>query len=1052
MKNIRLIGAGAGSGKTYRLSMEVLHGIEAKAFRPQGIMLTTFTRRAASELRGRVSARLIEKGKVEESQLLGQSLIGTVHGICATLLKDYAFECGLPMEQNVLDPDDAAGLFRRALANGIAYDDQEVISRIAYTIELEDWQKTVQQLADLVRINQIDPQSLDHWAGRSVETLFSGFKEVPNGRLELLEEITSYQNLLAETVSNNTDSTNVTKECIEALKKALKQLKRTEGIRWKDIQAVCSKDPAKRNPHYEGMAGIQKLANQNFAWPEVRRDIYDVTSRLFKAVGQALAAYATLKIEIGAVDYVDLEVMFLKALENPTVRDRLAARIDVLMVDEFQDTSPTQMAIFLKMSEFIRQVIWVGDPKQAIFGFRGTDPDLMMSAMTEISKLRTPERLELSWRSRPELVQFVNQAFKDVFKAIQQSPGDVMLQPSRPQELESPFLESWVLTKVEGENGGRSKQNVETDQLQIASRIKEILEKKEHPVLDRESRLVRKIEPRDIAILVRANPTAAALAKTMRALQIPCEVAIAGLLQETEVRCVLAAVNYLLDPRDRFSAGQLVYLHDIYLGDNTTNDQWLSDGIAEEPFLNHAVLTRLKAYADKARGMAPMAIFDLAVEQSGALDVSHAHQIPHIAKYNIEQLRYTIREFLARQLANGKSTTMRAALAYLAERAKAEQDRIQPAAANAVQIVTYHAAKGLEWPMVILYELHKQYEAAPFDARIVTPDVIDIKWPLRDRGVIYWPYVYGRLGRKQNTEFAFLDTVEETSEYGTMARKRLEEETRLLYVAMTRARDYLVFAARKGALQALEVLKTEDGACTVTVPQSTGPTTSGWRVLEPKIAKSPLNIDRTGDLIAFAYRPRPPFKSGRLTPSRAVIEVVDGGRMKIGSTEVYGKCLSISTTVEDAIVGNALHACLAVDLSTIPGTARNIVVQDILASSGLRDGLASSDVMVQLDLWNGVLRTRWPDARLLREAPVFFNIDGVVAKGFADLVLDTKDGMIIVDHKSFRGGPELFAKKALSYAGQLNLYREIVQKASKKPVVGCFINFFSVGAMVELIM
>ena len=104
MKKIKIIEAGAGSGKTHRLANEVFDALTRKnsPIRPDGFILTTFTRKAAAELLSRVSKWLIEKGKTLESQLVRQSLIGTVNSVCGTLLQRFAFEAGLSTRMRVV--------------------------------------------------------------------------------------------------------------------------------------------------------------------------------------------------------------------------------------------------------------------------------------------------------------------------------------------------------------------------------------------------------------------------------------------------------------------------------------------------------------------------------------------------------------------------------------------------------------------------------------------------------------------------------------------------------------------------------------------------------------------------------------------------------------------------------------------------------------------------------------------------------------------------------------------------------------------------------------
>ena len=95
-----------------------------------------------------------------------------------------------------------------------------------------------------------------------------------------------------------------------------------------------------------------------------------------------------------------------------TLRDEL----DLLMVDEFQDTSPIQLALFLKLARLAKHVVWVGDVKQAIYGFRGGDTVFMQAVVRSLPALGgDKETLPNSYRSRPALVHWVNDLFGTVF-------------------------------------------------------------------------------------------------------------------------------------------------------------------------------------------------------------------------------------------------------------------------------------------------------------------------------------------------------------------------------------------------------------------------------------------------------------------------------------------------------------------------------------------------------------------------------------------------------------------------------------------------------------
>src|SRR3546814_132842 len=118
--------------------------------------------------------------------------------------------------------------------------------------------------------------------------------------------------------------------------------------------------------------------------------------------------------------------------------------LDLLLVDEFQDTSPIQLALFMKLTALAAETFWVGDIKQSIYGFRGSDSQLMESVISALPKLGgTTEVLDQSWRSRPALVELVNEIFVNVFDRIPAS--QVKLKPQRREQSADAAYGVWHL-------------------------------------------------------------------------------------------------------------------------------------------------------------------------------------------------------------------------------------------------------------------------------------------------------------------------------------------------------------------------------------------------------------------------------------------------------------------------------------------------------------------------------------------------------------------------------------------------------------------------------
>ena len=181
--HIRFISAGAGSGKTYRLTELLLAELQAGRVRPAGVLATTFTKRAATELRERVRGFLISQGEFTRADAVGSARIGTVNSVCGSLLQRFAFEAGLPTEQRVLDEARAGQLLREAVDTVIEGHALSELLQVARRLSLDadprggkpPWQDALGKLVDQARANAIDADVLRGFGTANVDKLLSHF-------------------------------------------------------------------------------------------------------------------------------------------------------------------------------------------------------------------------------------------------------------------------------------------------------------------------------------------------------------------------------------------------------------------------------------------------------------------------------------------------------------------------------------------------------------------------------------------------------------------------------------------------------------------------------------------------------------------------------------------------------------------------------------------------------------------------------------------------------------------------------------------------------------
>ena len=171
--------------------------------------------------------------------------------------------------------------------------------------------------------------------------------------------------------------------------------------------------------------------------------------------------------------------------------------------------------------------------------------------------------------------------------------------------------------------------------------------------------------------------------------------------------------------------------------------------------------------------------------------------------------------------------------------------------------------------------------------------------------------------------------------------------------------------------------------------------------------------------------------------SAKVVQMIDSGDR-----------LPITGTVEENILGDALHALFAADFINPQHPARQIAIKRILAAYNLDGSIKAQDVALMLDRFAALLDKLFQPQTILVEAPFLsLNSHGQRTSGYIDLLLETSKGTVIVDHKSFLGKKSDWPAKALSYSGQLAAYRGARHTS---PIESTWIHFAAGGGLVQV--
>ncbi len=1028
---LRFVSAGAGSGKTYRLTQILHEKLSSGQAAPGGVIATTFTRKAATELRERVRTALLEKGEFALANSIGQARIGTVNSVCGGFLERFAFEAGLAPEQRVLEEEQAGALVREAIDSVSDLATVQDIVELARRLGIESWQDALKAIIDQARANDVAPSRLVALGARNANELLAHFPAATADNLDALLSV-AIETVVTEIEKRATGKKN-TADYIALARETLR-LVRSGTAAWADWVRLSKGAPE------AGLKTIAQpiadIASRFPAHPQLRQDIERYLTAIFALASRALAAYAQRKHELGVIDFVDQEHLFLGLLEKREVVNALSEELDLLLVDEFQDTSPIQLELFLRLARIARETVWVGDIKQAIYGFRGSDAELMKAVLGNLPNLGgSKEVLGQSRRSRPELVRVVNGVFGDAF-APGLSRAEVELAPVRQELVADPGFGNWVL------NG----RNAQERAAALAAGIKALVASG-YQVVDPGAGNPRAAHYGDIAVLSKTNVGVQTVAAALRSASVPWATQQAGLLSTPEAVLALACLRRFNDPRDTLASAEIAALADCeepesWLADRLRHLEGGGDGALwrDGGQAGHPVLARIAKLREQAPLLSPYAALELVVAQCDlagrVLRWRRNELVARVRLANLQAVLGLARTYEEACLARREPATVSGLILWLGEQAEAGLDMLAEPPVDAVNVMTHHAAKGLEWPIVVLLDLEKDIQDRLWSVGARSDAGFDVSAPLRDRWIRYWPWPFGA---QKKVDIA--DTIAKAPAGVRLRTEAIDEAKRLLYVSMTRARDFLVlaFPAKKGACEWLASLNAPWLA----------PVVAGESIILPDGSTVPCDFRTLDAPDAMPVPPEPdsglrwfraPASRTDRLPATLVPSAVATGSGKVVDTVSVGERIVLKAGADMTALGNAIHACIATAFTDPDVPLDETRTARILDGFGLKGAIEPSGLVRQIGALDRWISSRWPDCRRHAEIPIESILpNGQVMHGRIDLLLETKGGWVLLDHKANPAPRDRWDQIAGEHGGQLSVYADALARATDRPVAEAWI-------------
>ncbi|CAA9261038.1 MAG: ATP-dependent helicase/nuclease AddAB, subunit A [uncultured Acidimicrobiales bacterium] len=799
------VEAGAGTGKTHELVRRVVNLVVETGVPLSAVAAITFTEAAAAELRDRIreafekslADHLCEPDREACERALAdidQAAIGTLHGFCLRILSEHALAVELPPRVEILDEVSSQLAFEERwtrFVDGI-YDDPAsealVLRAWALGVEIDAQSKLKASLKDVASIFEDSWDRLDGL----VATAPTGLAPVD------LEPVVRAMRALREVKATNTNPKDLLLDrCAEVETMVDEVLAEADPLR--QLRLLRSGEARWRSSGLGGRLNWPDVVTARAAVNAVglaAKEVHEgVANDVLRQLSIRLAHFtrdaAEQRRAAGRLDFHDLLVLARRLLRNsPDARTTLHGRYQRLLLDEFQDTDPIQIEVAVLIAAAVEggdvdrswqeiaplpgRLFFVGDPKQSIYRFRRADIKLFLGARAHFAA-NGPVLLRQNFRTVEPVLEWVNHAFGRLM--TEHPDRQAAYQPLSAHRSASPHADHRVVL-LGGAATGSAGEIRSQEAAAVARTVRSVGDDPQSwKVFDRGADDWRDPKWSDVTILLPTRTSLRQLEDALDHQRVPYRVATGSLVFDTqEVREALDAMQAIDDPGDELALvsalrSPLYACSDVdLLTYHQAGGRWdLGPRAAGVP-TDHPVaraLEHLQSLAALRWWNEPSALLDRLLRERDAFALAFGSRRPREVW---RRLRFIVDQARAFEESGGGG--LRAFLRW-ADLQRTEGTRVhEPLLAelddDAVNILTIHGAKGLEFPITVLSGATTQATTGRRGPQVIWGGSV--------------PEV--KLSRQTTDNFNRLADIE--------AEMDVDERLRLLYVACTRARDHLV--------------------------------------------------------------------------------------------------------------------------------------------------------------------------------------------------------------------------------------------------------------------
>ena len=1043
------VSAGAGSGKTRVLVARFVSAVLGRPpyapHDPGQLLTVTFTEKAAGELAERIRRELTAAGRTDAARKTGEAWISTIHGMCRRILREYAFDAGIDPHFSVLDEVEAAALetvaFEEAVAPLVRGD--AAVSALFDAYHFDEVVSAARGIRARIRALGMSADDIGTIGEEAVRSHLLMAAESLAEIARMIDTESPHTGLAGNRAAAATAADAITAACATSPIDATALAAQLAAVTFsKRGTADGLKESADRGRQLVGDA--QRCAAQLLVAPH---------ERAFLTVLRAFdERYRKMKVERGALDFEDLQTHTATLLErNPQIAARYRSRFAMLMIDEFQDTNELQLRIADALAD--DNLCTVGDENQSIYSFRHADVEVFRGRGKRVPRRET---LDINYRIAPPLLDALNRLFAhpavlgESFVGLR-PPAEAAERPPWPED-QPRFAVRYV---DRSGHPGTSAHEAEAEC--VAGRVAELV--------------AAGIAPGDVAILMgalaggRAEAVERALGGRGIAAHLSSGGDFFGCAEVAEARALLAAVDNVWDDAALTTvlAGRLAALTpDALLRIRRHADEraaerghsgarlWeglvdLPDGLSAADRDAAGRTVEAIRHARRIRGLRPLA--EVVLEPLLALDIDLV--LLSTGPGGVRAWSNLLKlARLASEYEGVSRGDLGGFLEYLTLRethATSEQAAVVASEADAVRVMSIHAAKGLEFPVVVVAGLNRGGSSATIAmARVDGTPLLGMRYTGGEErcATLGSEAVSGRLREIDDAE-----------------------SRRLLYVACTRAEEALTIVARTapdkeagGALGDLVRRALGYGAADSLPDGGAAHEHAGASIsvvhLDEQGIPGPVgdaSVTGTPDLSAgetpraTSSTPGPPIVPRRspAPPSRSR----PPRRVSYTGLAHYEQCgyrfyltrlarLPQPPVPEGALtLGSAVH--LALERASEAGADVTAVARDAAAACGLpAETVPRVERAVRLFLGSPVAGELAGATRVMREAPIMLQLAGTVLVGAIDAIAWTGSEALVVDYKTGTAPlTEAEAEERYRLQGQCYALAALAADASRVRVV-----------------